>query len=106
MEREARRLSVKSSKSGLTKDIQVVTQDSSVCSNFSLILFITLFFSDAYLFLRFFICRAGWNRIFSLSLFVENVLLGIEEVERTLRPLVLEHTQQLGKVDLCTFLNA
>ncbi|XP_036409284.1 E3 ubiquitin-protein ligase rnf213-alpha isoform X2 [Megalops cyprinoides] len=42
--------------------------------------------------------RSGWNRIFSLSLFVERILLGIESVEEKLRPLVLEHTRGLGKV--------
>lgn len=48
----------------------------------------------------------------SLSLFVENVLLGIEEVEKKLTPVVLEHTRQLGKVspdlpdiDLCLLLS-
>lgn len=46
------------------------------------------------------VLRAGWNRIFTLSLFVENVLLGIEMVEKKLTPLVLEHTRRLGQVDL------
>nr|XP_019957387.1 PREDICTED: E3 ubiquitin-protein ligase RNF213 [Paralichthys olivaceus] len=43
-------------------------------------------------------CRvqAGWNRIFSLSLFVEH-MFGIEEVEKKLTPLVLEHTKRLGE---------
>uniref|UniRef100_A0A8C4HAD0 RING-type E3 ubiquitin transferase n=1 Tax=Dicentrarchus labrax TaxID=13489 RepID=A0A8C4HAD0_DICLA len=39
--------------------------------------------------------QAGWNRIFSVSLFVEHMLLGIEEVEKKLTPLVLEHTRGL-----------
>ncbi|XP_046895107.1 E3 ubiquitin-protein ligase rnf213-alpha isoform X2 [Hypomesus transpacificus] len=42
--------------------------------------------------------QTGWNRIFSLSLFVEHMLLGIEEVEVKLKTLVLEHTRGLGKV--------
>ncbi|XP_041812142.1 E3 ubiquitin-protein ligase rnf213-alpha [Chelmon rostratus] len=46
------------------------------------------------------VCRvqAGWNRIFSLSLFVERMLLGIEEIENKLTPLVLEHTRRFGQV--------
>uniref|UniRef100_UPI0037E8EFFF E3 ubiquitin-protein ligase rnf213-alpha n=1 Tax=Semicossyphus pulcher TaxID=241346 RepID=UPI0037E8EFFF len=46
------------------------------------------------------VCRvqAGWNRIFSLSLFVEHMLLGIEEVEKKLTPLVLEHTRGLCQI--------
>ncbi|XP_068605931.1 E3 ubiquitin-protein ligase rnf213-alpha [Brachionichthys hirsutus] len=46
------------------------------------------------------VCRVqpGWNRIFSLSLFVEHMLLGIEEVEKKFAPLVLEHTRCLGKI--------
>ncbi|XP_038557039.1 E3 ubiquitin-protein ligase rnf213-alpha [Micropterus salmoides] len=46
------------------------------------------------------VCRvqARWNRIFSLSLFVEHMLLGIEEVEKKLTPLVLEHTKGLGQI--------
>ncbi|XP_070779019.1 E3 ubiquitin-protein ligase rnf213-alpha [Enoplosus armatus] len=46
------------------------------------------------------VCRvqAGWNRIFSLSLFVEHMLLGIEKVEQKLTPLVLEHTKGLGQI--------
>ncbi|KAM4598338.1 E3 ubiquitin-protein ligase rnf213-alpha-like [Polymixia lowei] len=46
------------------------------------------------------VCRVqtGWNRIFSLSLFVEHMLLGIEEVEANLKPLVLEHTRRLGQI--------
>ncbi|MBN3286120.1 RN213 ligase, partial [Polyodon spathula] len=41
--------------------------------------------------------RSGWNRIFSLSLFVEHVLLGIETVSKGLAELVEEHTLKLGK---------
>ncbi|XP_029997116.1 E3 ubiquitin-protein ligase rnf213-alpha-like isoform X2 [Sphaeramia orbicularis] len=46
------------------------------------------------------VCRvqAGWNRIFSLSLFVEHMLLGIEEVEKNLTHLVLEHTRRLDQI--------
>ncbi|XP_029913013.1 E3 ubiquitin-protein ligase rnf213-alpha-like [Myripristis murdjan] len=46
------------------------------------------------------VCRVqtGWNRIFSLSLFVEHMLLGIEEVEKKLTPVVLEHTRRLSQV--------
>ncbi|XP_060883381.1 E3 ubiquitin-protein ligase rnf213-alpha isoform X2 [Labrus mixtus] len=46
------------------------------------------------------VCRvqAGWNRIFSLSLFVEHMLLGIEEIEKKLTPLVLEHTRRLCQI--------
>lgn len=51
-----------------------------------------------YLFMFFFVLRAGWNRIFSLSLFVEHMLLGIEQLEEKLAPLVLEHTRGLGQV--------
>lgn len=47
-----------------------------------------------------FVFRTGWNRIFSLSLFVEHMLLGVEEVEKKLTPLVLEHTRRLGQVGL------
>ncbi|KAM3598560.1 uncharacterized protein V6R79_019582 [Siganus canaliculatus] len=42
--------------------------------------------------------QARWNRIFTLSLFVEHMLLGIEEVERQLTPLVLEYTRGLGQI--------
>ncbi|XP_030645560.1 E3 ubiquitin-protein ligase rnf213-alpha-like [Chanos chanos] len=42
--------------------------------------------------------QQGWSRIYSLSLFVEHMLLGIEHVERNLKPLVLEHTRGLGQV--------
>lgn len=49
-----------------------------------------------------FVLRTGWNRISALSLFVENILLGIEEVRQTLTPLVLGHTKRLAQVGLCT----
>ncbi|XP_077939881.1 E3 ubiquitin-protein ligase rnf213-alpha isoform X1 [Gasterosteus aculeatus] len=39
--------------------------------------------------------QAGWNRIFTLSLFVEHMLLDIEHVEEKLAPLVLKHTKLL-----------
>ncbi|XP_069558951.1 E3 ubiquitin-protein ligase rnf213-alpha [Brachyistius frenatus] len=42
--------------------------------------------------------QAGWNRIFSLSLFVEHMLLGIEKLERKLTPLVLENTRGLCQI--------
>ncbi|XP_072224665.1 E3 ubiquitin-protein ligase rnf213-alpha [Leuresthes tenuis] len=42
--------------------------------------------------------QSGWNRIFSLSLFVEHMLLGIEELEKKLSPLVLETTRRLGQI--------
>ncbi|XP_029293033.1 LOW QUALITY PROTEIN: E3 ubiquitin-protein ligase rnf213-alpha-like [Cottoperca gobio] len=42
--------------------------------------------------------QAGWNRIFSLSLFVEHMLLGIELVEKKLTPLVLKHTKGLWQI--------
>ncbi|KAL0993465.1 hypothetical protein UPYG_G00108340 [Umbra pygmaea] len=42
--------------------------------------------------------QTGWSRLFSLSLFVEHMLLGIEEVEEKLKPLVLEHTKGLCQV--------
>ncbi|XP_041076276.1 E3 ubiquitin-protein ligase rnf213-alpha-like isoform X2 [Polyodon spathula] len=41
--------------------------------------------------------RSGWNRIYSLSLFVEHMLLGIETVRKGLLELVVEHTLKLGK---------
>uniref|UniRef100_A0A672GQ55 RING-type E3 ubiquitin transferase n=1 Tax=Salarias fasciatus TaxID=181472 RepID=A0A672GQ55_SALFA len=41
---------------------------------------------------------ARWNRIYSLSLYVEHMLLGIEELEMKLAPIVLESTRRLGKV--------
>ncbi|XP_062264891.1 E3 ubiquitin-protein ligase rnf213-alpha [Platichthys flesus] len=40
--------------------------------------------------------QAGWNRIFTLSLFVEH-MFGIDEVEKKLTPLVLEHGKRLGE---------
>ncbi|XP_028310203.1 E3 ubiquitin-protein ligase rnf213-alpha [Gouania willdenowi] len=42
--------------------------------------------------------QAGWNRIFSLSLFVEHLLFGIEELNKKLAPLVLQSTRKLGQV--------
>lgn len=69
MEREARHLSVTSSKSGLTKDIQVVPQDSPVCSNNSLILFITFFFQMLICFyISLFVELGGIGYFLSLSL--------------------------------------
>ncbi|XP_078017826.1 E3 ubiquitin-protein ligase rnf213-alpha isoform X1 [Epinephelus lanceolatus] len=46
------------------------------------------------------VCRvqAGWNRIFTLSLFVEHMLLGIEQLEKKLTPLLLEHTRGLCQI--------
>ncbi|XP_041633633.1 E3 ubiquitin-protein ligase rnf213-alpha isoform X2 [Cheilinus undulatus] len=46
------------------------------------------------------VCRvqSGWNRIFSLSLFVEHMLLGIEDLDRKLIPLVLKHTRGLCQI--------
>ncbi|XP_029363545.1 E3 ubiquitin-protein ligase rnf213-alpha [Echeneis naucrates] len=46
------------------------------------------------------VCRvqAGWNRIFSLSLFVEHMLVRIEHVEEKLSPLVLECTKGLSQM--------
>jgi len=46
------------------------------------------------------VLRAGWNRIFSLSLFVEHMLLGIEQVEKKLTPVVLQYTKRLCQVGL------
>ncbi|XP_072299387.1 E3 ubiquitin-protein ligase rnf213-alpha-like [Eucyclogobius newberryi] len=40
----------------------------------------------------------AWNRIFCLSLFVEHMLVGIEELEHQLVPEVLDHTQKLWKI--------
>ncbi|KAL1277475.1 hypothetical protein QQF64_024148 [Cirrhinus molitorella] len=40
----------------------------------------------------------GWQRICSLALFVEHMLLGVGDVKLKLRPLVLEHTQRLAQV--------
>ncbi|KAJ8345993.1 hypothetical protein SKAU_G00301860 [Synaphobranchus kaupii] len=42
--------------------------------------------------------RTGWSRIFSMSLFVEHMLMGIEDMEEKLRPLLLEHTLGLGRI--------
>ena len=42
--------------------------------------------------------RSGWNRIFTMSLFVEHMLLGDEEAEMNLKPLVLDHMKVLGQV--------
>ncbi|RVE69570.1 hypothetical protein OJAV_G00079000 [Oryzias javanicus] len=42
--------------------------------------------------------QSRWDRVFSLSLFVEHMLLGIEELEEKLKPLVLEQTRKLGKM--------
>ncbi|XP_062875116.1 E3 ubiquitin-protein ligase rnf213-alpha [Trichomycterus rosablanca] len=39
-----------------------------------------------------------WRRLHSLSLFVEHMLLGVEDVEKNLKPLVLEHMRRLGQV--------
>ncbi|XP_078510203.1 E3 ubiquitin-protein ligase RNF213 isoform X2 [Lissotriton helveticus] len=41
--------------------------------------------------------RMGWNCIFSMALFVEHVLLGVETQEPVLLKLVKEHTIMLGK---------
>ncbi|XP_067280905.1 E3 ubiquitin-protein ligase rnf213-alpha isoform X2 [Pseudorasbora parva] len=40
----------------------------------------------------------GWQRIYSLALFVEHMLLGVGDVQLKLRPLVLEHTRRLAQV--------
>uniref|UniRef100_A0AAX7TSP4 RING-type E3 ubiquitin transferase n=1 Tax=Astatotilapia calliptera TaxID=8154 RepID=A0AAX7TSP4_ASTCA len=64
------------------KKIQVAIE--LICSEDSVICFMSF--------------RAGWNRIFSLSLFVEHMLLGIEELEKKLSPLVLENTGRLGQI--------
>lgn len=53
-------------------------------------------------FFSLFVLRTGWNRISALSLFVENIVLGIEEVRETLTPLVLGHTRRLAQVGLST----
>ncbi|XP_014912893.1 E3 ubiquitin-protein ligase RNF213 isoform X2 [Poecilia latipinna] len=42
--------------------------------------------------------QSGWNRIFSLSLFVEHMLMEIEQLDTKLTPLVLEHMRGLGKI--------
>uniref|UniRef100_A0A3Q3AP92 RING-type E3 ubiquitin transferase n=1 Tax=Kryptolebias marmoratus TaxID=37003 RepID=A0A3Q3AP92_KRYMA len=41
---------------------------------------------------------SGWNRIISLSLFVEHMLLGIEELDKKLSPVVLDNTRRLGQI--------
>uniref|UniRef100_A0A3P8VZZ7 RING-type E3 ubiquitin transferase n=1 Tax=Cynoglossus semilaevis TaxID=244447 RepID=A0A3P8VZZ7_CYNSE len=41
--------------------------------------------------------QAGWNRLFSMSLFVEN-MFNIDDTENKLIPLVLEHTKTLGQI--------
>ncbi|XP_042587954.1 E3 ubiquitin-protein ligase rnf213-alpha-like isoform X2 [Cyprinus carpio] len=41
--------------------------------------------------------QRGWRRIYSLALFVEHMLLGVEDVHLNLRPLVLKHTQRLAQ---------
>ncbi|XP_043084874.1 E3 ubiquitin-protein ligase rnf213-alpha-like isoform X2 [Puntigrus tetrazona] len=40
----------------------------------------------------------GWRRIYSMALFVEHMLLGVENVHSNLRPLVLKQTRCLSKV--------
>ncbi|XP_050960325.1 E3 ubiquitin-protein ligase rnf213-alpha-like, partial [Labeo rohita] len=42
--------------------------------------------------------QRGWRRIYSLALFVEHMLLGVEDVHLKLRPLVLEHIKCLAQV--------
>ncbi|XP_041755240.2 E3 ubiquitin-protein ligase rnf213-alpha-like [Coregonus clupeaformis] len=46
------------------------------------------------------VCRvqSRWNRIFVLSLFVEHLLLGVEKVDRRLKPLVLASVRRLCHV--------
>ncbi|XP_042198225.1 E3 ubiquitin-protein ligase rnf213-alpha isoform X2 [Callorhinchus milii] len=41
--------------------------------------------------------RAGWSRLFSLSLYVEHVVLGVGEVDQQLQDLVGRCAHQLGK---------
>ncbi|XP_041073204.1 E3 ubiquitin-protein ligase rnf213-alpha-like [Carcharodon carcharias] len=41
--------------------------------------------------------QAGWSRIFSLSLFVEHVMLGVEEIDKRLQDLVITYAGFLGK---------
>uniref|UniRef100_A0A4W4H2I6 RING-type domain-containing protein n=1 Tax=Electrophorus electricus TaxID=8005 RepID=A0A4W4H2I6_ELEEL len=43
----------------------------------------------------------AWRRIFTLSLFVEHILLGIEREDERLTPLVMEHTRNIGRVRKC-----
>ena len=47
-----------------------------------------------------FLFRNGWNRIFTMSLFVEHMLLGDEEAEMNLNPLVLDQMRVLGQVSV------
>uniref|UniRef100_A0AAY5ED51 RING-type domain-containing protein n=1 Tax=Electrophorus electricus TaxID=8005 RepID=A0AAY5ED51_ELEEL len=42
--------------------------------------------------------RQAWRRIHSLSLFVEHMLLGVDDVDQELKPLVLQHTRRLAQV--------
>ncbi|XP_077086723.1 E3 ubiquitin-protein ligase rnf213-alpha [Siphateles boraxobius] len=42
--------------------------------------------------------QQGWQRIYSLALFVKHMLLGVGELQLKLRPLVLEHTRRLAQV--------
>ncbi|XP_039595909.1 E3 ubiquitin-protein ligase rnf213-alpha isoform X2 [Polypterus senegalus] len=44
------------------------------------------------------IVRTGWNRLFTLTLFVEHLLLGIENINRNLEGVVVKHTLRLGKL--------
>ncbi|XP_067222276.1 E3 ubiquitin-protein ligase rnf213-alpha-like [Chanodichthys erythropterus] len=39
----------------------------------------------------------GWRRIYCLALFVEHMLLGVEDVHLELRPLVLDYTRHLAQ---------
>lgn len=48
--------------------------------------------------------RRGWRRIYSLSLFVEHMMLGVEDVDQNLKPLILEHTRRLAQVSHFHFL--
>ncbi|XP_026862579.2 E3 ubiquitin-protein ligase rnf213-alpha [Electrophorus electricus] len=42
--------------------------------------------------------QQAWRRIHSLSLFVEHMLLGVDDVDQELKPLVLQHTRRLAQV--------
>lgn len=42
--------------------------------------------------------QRGWKRILSLSLFVENLLQGIENLDQNLLPLLMEATRKFGQV--------
>ncbi|KAK7939807.1 hypothetical protein WMY93_003133 [Mugilogobius chulae] len=44
------------------------------------------------------VAEDAWNRIFCLSLFVEHMLVGIEELGNQLLPVVLEHSQKLWQI--------